>query len=178
MPWPLVDFYTFVKDIRPFGNGSPVSLRYDPNWTSSSYAIATAGDIYAGEWVAWDATNRRVVRFATDGGNGNMIGVSRDSAQGMKKLGNQPALALDRLSVFTSGVHEMLGTSGDTYSHGDAVYMPGTDTQSITKTRPTVSGGGQGVQTGTVWLPDGTQKAGAVRVPVLIDHNTNTTYGS
>ena len=67
-------------------------------------------------------------------------------------------------SVFTSGVHELLGLSGDTYLHGDAVYMNATSTIQITKTQ-----GAGGVQVGAVFLPDGTSRVGQVRVPVLID---------
>jgi hypothetical protein len=153
------DFYTFVKDIRPLGNGSPVAYKYDPTAFSSD----VQGDLAMGEMVAFDATNRRVVRFVRTGGAGNFIGVSRDSAISMKKLGNQAALNLIDMSVFTSGVHLLLGNTGDTYNHGDAVFMNATSTIQITKTA------GGGVQVGAVFLPDGTQRSGQVRVPVLID---------
>lgn len=153
------DFYTFLKDIRPLGNGSPVAYRYD----TAAFVSDAQGDLAMGEFAAYDATNKRVVRFVRNGGAGQFIGVSRDSASAMKKLGNQPALNLIEFSVFSSGVHELLGLTGDTYVHGDAVYMNATSTIQITKTA------GGGVQIGAVFLPDGSQRVGQVRVPVLID---------
>ena len=159
------DFYTFVKDLRPFGNGTPVSY----NYVASAFTGAADGEPVAGELMAYDATNLRIVRFKADGGAGVFAGISRDSAQGVKKLGNQPALTPLEFSVFTSGVHEMGGVSGDVYAHGQAVYMNATSTQNIQKTQGTVSGGGVFSQLGTVFLPDGSTRTGAVRVPILID---------
>jgi hypothetical protein len=153
----LKEYYTFLKDLRPFGNGTPVAYKYDPTAFSGDL------DMASGEFAAFDATNRRVVRYLRNGGAGNFIGISRDSALGMLKLGNQPALALTELSVFTSGVHSLLGKSAETYVHGTAVYMDATNTQAIT----TVAGGG--TQIGAVYLPGGESLSGAVRVPVLID---------
>jgi hypothetical protein len=158
------DFYTFVKDLRPFGHGTPVAYKY----VASAFVSDAQGEIAQGEFCAYDSTNQRVTRFARNGGNGVFIGVSRDSAVSMRKLGNQAALALTELSVFTSGVHEFLGLTGDSYVHGDAVYMEATSTIQITKTA-----GVGGVQIGQVFLPDGTTKTGQVRVPVLIDAYTN-----
>lgn len=153
------DFYTFLKDIRPYGNGSPVAYRYD----SAAFASDAQGGLAMGEMVAYDATNKRVVRWVRNGGAGQFIGIARDSAVQMAKLGNQAALNLIEFSVFTSGVHELLGLTGDTYVHGDAVYMNATSTIQITKTA------GGGTQIGAVYLPDGSSKVGQVRVPVLID---------
>lgn len=153
------DFYTFVKDIRPFGNGSPVAYRYD----AAAFVSDAQGDLAMGEMCAYDATNRRVVRFVRTGGAGSFVGIGRDSAAGMKKLGNQPALNLIEYSVFTSGVHELLGLTGDTYVHGDAVFMNATSTIQVTKTA------GGGTQIGKVFLPDGSTRVGQVRVPVIID---------
>jgi hypothetical protein len=162
------DFYTFVKDLRPFGNGTPVAFKYD----ATAFTGAADGEPVAGEFMAYDATNRRVVRFKADGGAGVFLGISRDSAQGIKRLGNQAALSLTEFSVFTSGVHEMVGVSGDTYVHGNAVYMNATSTQNVQKTQGVVSGGGAFSQIGTVFLPDGSTRVGAVRVPILIDNFT------
>jgi hypothetical protein len=153
------DFYTFVKDLRPFGNGTPVAYKYD----TTAFSSDAQGDLAAGEMIAYDATNRRVVRYVRNGGAGQFAGLGRDSAISIKKLGNQAALNLIEYSVFTSGVHELLGLTGDTYSHGDAVYMNATSTIQITKTQA------GGVQVGAVYLPDGSQRVGQVRVPVLID---------
>jgi hypothetical protein len=153
------DFYTYLKDVRPYGNGSPVAYKYD----TAAFASDAQGDLAMGEMVAYDATNRRVVRFVRNGGAGLFAGIGRDSAISMKKLGNQPALNLIEYSVFTSGVHELLGLTGDTYVHGDAVFMNATSTIQITKTA------GGGTQIGAVFLPDGSNRVGQVRVPVLID---------
>src|SRR5258707_55549 len=128
MPFVPVEFYTFVRDLRPFGNGTPVAYKYDTAWTTGAFVGSGLGDLVYGEFIAYDATNRRVVRYAADGGNGVLAGISRDSALSLKKLGNQSALTASLLefSVFTSGIHEMLGVTGDTYSHGQAVFMSGT----------------------------------------------------
>ncbi len=153
------EFYTFVKDLRPFGNGTPVAYKYD----ASAFASDPQGELASGEFCAYDATNKRVVRFVRNGGAGQFAGVSRDSGVAIHKLGNQAALNLIEFSVFTSGVHELLGLTGDTYAHGDAVYMNATSTIQITKTA------GGGLQIGQVFLPDGSNRVGQVRVPVLID---------
>lgn len=165
----MADFYTFITDInRALSSGSPVSYRYDPTAFTTD-PLGVSGDMEQGEMCAWDVTNQRVLRLQRAGGNGKYIGVSRDSARGMKKLGNQPGLALTELSVFTSGVHALLGTVGQTYTHGNPVYMSGTDTTRVTKTQ-----GSNGIQVGIVENPLFQSYVGAVRVPVLIDAFTIT----
>lgn len=159
MSIPPVGYYTFIKDIRPFGNGS-----------AFSYKTALI-DLVNGEFVAWDNTNKTLVRFVRDASAGPFVGISRDSLVGIQNLGNQPALLSNFqkvFSVFTSGIHSLLGTAAQTYVHATPVYMAGTDSQKIT----TVAGGG--TQIGTVHLPDGSTLTGAVRVPVLIDEYTIT----
>lgn len=165
----MADFYTFIKDInRALSSGSPVSYRYDPTAFTND-PLGVGGDIQQGEMCAWDVTNQRVLRLQRAGGNGKYIGVSRDSAFAIHKLGNQAALSLTELSVFTSGVHALLGSVGETYNHGDAVYMAGTDTTKVTKTQ-----GSNGIQVGIVENPLAETFVGAVRVPVLIDTYTIT----
>jgi hypothetical protein len=156
-------FYTFRQDTRPFGNGSPVAYRY----VKSVFDADALGEIVQGELVAWDSANRRVIRYVRTG-TSKLIGVARDSAAGMKKLGNQPGLDLTELSVWTTGIHELLGTAGETYLHGDSVFMSGTDTTKVTK----VAAGG--VQVGIVQNPQHVTLTGAVRVPILIDNYTET----
>lgn len=156
-------FYTFRQDIQPFGNGSPVAYRY----VKSVFDADALGEIVQGELVAWDSGNRRVIRYVRTG-TSKLIGISRDSAAGLKKLGNQPGLDLTELSVWTSGIHELLGTAGETYLHGDSVFMSGTDTTKVTK----VAAGG--VQVGIVQNPQHVSYVGAVRVPILIDTYTVT----
>lgn len=155
------NFYTFVKDLRPFGNGTPVSYNF----------VALASPLFQGEFVAWDATVGVLVRYLRTGSAGKLVGITRDSQAGLQSLGNQAALAaaINPFSVWTTGVHEMLGTAGETYTHGLAVYMQGTDTTAITSSQAVT-----GVQVGSVHLPDGTIKLGAVRVPILIDNFTET----
>lgn len=151
---------TFVKDLRPFGGGTPVGYTADASLT----------DLAQGEFVAWASVSKTLLRFVRAGEAGKYVGVSRDSQLGVARLGNQAALASATapLSVFTTGVHEILGTAGETYAHSNAVYMSGTNTQKITL----VAGGG--VQVGTVHLPDGSTRVGAVNVPILIDESTIT----
>lgn len=154
------DFYTYRQDIRPRGDGSPVAFK----------PLAALTDLCTGELVGWDADDKALVRFVRDGaGNIKYVGISKDSMASLAKLGNYAQLKLDRVGVFTTGVHEMLGTAAETYVHGTEVYMNGTDTQKIT----TVVGTG-GVKVGRVHLPDGSTKSGAVLVPILIDDYTVT----
>lgn len=154
------DKYTFQKDLRPFGGGTPVAYPLDPAVTG----------LAQGEFVAWASSSKTLLRFVRAGEAGKYVGISRDSQIGVAKLGNQAALqaAITPFSVFTTGVHEVLGTAGETYAHSNAVYMSGTNTQKITL----VAGGG--VQVGTVHLPDGSTRVGAVNVPILIDEYTKT----
>jgi hypothetical protein len=153
----MTDFYTYRSDLRAGGNGSPAGYRYDAT------AFTTTGDIEQGEFTAWDTTNKRIVRFVRDSSAGKFVGISRDSAKGMKRLGNQAALTLTELSVFGSGIHDLVGKSGETYNHGDPVYMDATSTIAITKTAA------GGTQIGTVFNPQNRTITGNVRVPVLID---------
>jgi predicted RecA/RadA family phage recombinase len=159
MAIPPVSFYTFRQDLRPFGQGTPIGYK------------TSLTDLVEGEFVAWDATNKVLVRYVRDGSAGKFAGISKDSVAGIQKLGNQAALQgafQNPCEVFTTGVHELLGAQGQTYKHGDVVYMNGTDTQLIT----TTAGSPAGVAIGTVHLPDGSTKTGSVRVPVLIDEFT------
>lgn len=155
-----MNFYTFVKDLRPFGGGTPVSYNF----------AALTPALEQGEMVAWSVSGQVLVRFVRDGSAGDFVGISRDSQLGLQSLGNQSALlaAIIPFSVFTTGIHELLGTAGETYTHGIAVYMSGTNTTAIS------SSAAGGVQVGTVHMPQGGSLVGAVRVPVLIDEYTKT----
>lgn len=167
MAIPTADFYTFVKDIRQFGGGSPVAYRYDP----AGLAEGAGSPLLQGEMVAWanNTSTPVLVRFTRAGGAGKFVGITRESAKGVQKLGNQSALTPTELSVFTSGVHNLKTLNGDTYNHGDAVYMSSTDTD-----RVTVTAGG-GTQVGKVFLPmdPAVVGDGSKRVPVIIDEYTN-----
>lgn len=155
------DFYTFLQEVNVgIGNGSPVAYRYDIN----AFTTDPLGEPGQGELMAWDATNFRVLRYNRTGANGKLLGVSRDSASGLKRLGNQPGLTLAELSVMTSGAHALLGTVGETYSHNLPVYMNGTNTTQITLTQ-----GSNGVQVGVVYNPKNLSIVGQVRVPIMID---------
>lgn len=161
------NFYTYIKDINrgTGGSGSPVAYRYD----ATAFTTDPLGQPGAGEMVAWDATNQRILRFNRTGANGKYIGVLREPGDGMANLGNQAALTPRELSVMTSGIHALVGTAGETYVHGNPVYMAGTDTTKVTKTQ-----GSNGVQVGIVENPLNQAFVGAVRVPVLIDTFTVT----
>lgn len=167
------DFYTYVKDNRAFGGGSPVAYTAD-----TTLLVENGGTpLYQGELVALKiaGNSATIVRFTRNGSAGDFVGITRDSMQGPAKLGNQAALVQMtslELSVFTTGIHEMLGTVGETYAHGQMVYM-GADTATITN----VQGTG-GVIIGIVWLPENTTKVGAVRVPIQIDNHTLAQSGT
>ena len=151
-----VDKYTYVKDIRARGEGSVVPY---------NIGAGSPTDLAMGEFVEWDGTNRQLLRLAT--WSFKFVGITAFSQLRMASLGNQAALASRNqpFAVWTSGIHKVTGTVGETYSHGDAVYMTAAGgTQAVTK-----SAGTGGVQVGIAWLPDGTQVVGAVDVPILID---------
>ncbi len=161
MSMPPVTRYTYLKDIRPFGQGSPFGYK------------TALTNLVEGEFVAWDNTNKTLVRFVRDGSAGKFVGISKTDLVSIQSLGNQPALVAafqNPFEVFTTGIHTVQGAAGQSYVHGQAVYMNGTDTQAIT----TTSGSPAGVQIGTVHLPDGSTVTGAVNVPVLIDEYTTT----
>lgn len=159
--------YTFRKDVRGDGRGTPIS--YKP--------VTALTDLVSGEFVGWDTDDPGLKRFVRDeAGSERYVGISRDSQAGLAKLGNQPPLAdfvgaSGLVSVFSTGVHLLLGTAAETYVHGTTVYMSGTNTQKITN----VAGGG--VAIGRAFLPDGSSKIGAVEVPVLIDGFTKFSGG-
>lgn len=165
------DFYTYRQDIRPFGGGSVITYTLD----------ATVTTLYQGEMMALKVSGnaRTVVRMVADGSAGDFVGISRDSLTGIQTLGNQTALTAkvySEFSVFTTGVHLMKTTVGETYTHGKAVYM-GADTATVTtvgtSTQPVV---------GMVFLPDNVQNpitgAASQRVPILIDEHTINQVGS
>lgn len=161
MSIPAVSAYTYLKDLRPFGGGTPIGY------------VTTLTNVVAGEFMAWDNTNKTLVRFVRDGSAGPFVGVSKTDLVGIQSLGNQTPLVAafqNPFEVFTTGIHLLQGAAGQTYKHGDVVYMNGTDTQAIT----TTAGSPAGVAIGTVNLPDGSTLTGVVLVPVLIDEYTIT----
>lgn len=161
MSMPPVTRYTFLKDLRPYGQGTPIGY------------LTALTNLVEGEFVAWDNTNKTLVRFVRDGSAGPFVGISKTDLVQIQSLGNQPALVAafqNPFEVFSTGVHTLQGAPGQSYAHAQAVYMRGTDTQAIT----TTSGSPAGVQIGTVHLPDGSTLTGAVNIPVLIDEYTIT----
>ena len=170
------DFYTYQQDVRAAFGGSPVAYVAD-----SSLLVANGGTpLFQGEMVALKVAgnSKTVVRFVRDNSAGNFVGITRDSMQGTAKLGNQPALiqmTTIELSVFTTGVHQLRGTVGETYSHGAPVYM---SSQALQTDSITLTQGTNGAVVGVVWLPDNSTRVGAVRVPVLIDNHTLAQIGT
>lgn len=152
----MAEYSTLLIDVR-HRDGSPVS-----------YKIATTLSVESGQLMAWATGTKDVVKFTAAGAAGKFVGVSRESSALVTTLGSNAVLKLAELSVYTTGIHALLGTAGDTYAHGDSVYM-GADNTKVTKVDP-----GAGIVVGKVWLPDGTTKSGAVRVPVKIDDHTIT----
>jgi hypothetical protein len=172
---PAADFYTFVKDIRQFGGGSPVAYRYDPAAIGTEAGDTTTGELKQGEMVAWahNTSTPSLVRMIRNGGTGNAlkyVGITRESAQGVKRLGNQAALTPTELSVFTTGVHNMKTANGITYNEGDVVFMVDGDTTAVNK-----DASGSAVAVGRVFLPmdPAVVGDGVKRVPVIIDDYTN-----
>lgn len=176
MALPTADFYTFKQDVRAAFGGSPVAYVADP-----SLSVAQGGTpLFQGEMVALRVVgnSRTIVRLVRDGSAGDFVGITRDSQQGTAKLGNQPALLQMtqlELSVFTTGIHELKGTVGETYAHGTPVFMSQLllQTDTITTVASTT-----GLVVGIVWLPDNSTRVGAVRVPILIDNHTLSQSGT
>ncbi len=168
MAIPTADFMTFVKDIRAFGGGSAVAYRYDP----VGLAEGVGSPLLQGELVAWasNSSTPSLVRFTRAGAAGKYVGITRESAKGVQRLGNQAALTPTELSVFTTGVHNMRTANGTTYNEGDVVYMNGTNTDAVDKD---ASGGA--VAVGRVFLPmdPAIVGDGLKRVPIIIDDYTN-----
>lgn len=161
-------YYTFIKDIKkPGGGGSRVSFKPD---------AAALGVLDNGWLVGYDTDTKTAVKYVRDGaGNVKYVGIAADSLVGIRTLGNNPALDPDLVSVFTSGVHAMLGTAAETYAHGDEVYM---DNVGVNAAVITKAAGTGGVKVGSVWLPEGGTLTGAVRVPVLIDNYVDALYAA
>jgi hypothetical protein len=161
-----VGYYTYLFDVKkPGAGGSRMSYKPD---------AASLGVIDNGWIVGWDTDTKTLVKFVRDGaGNVKYVGVAADSLVGIRTLGNNPALDPDMCSVFTSGVHALLGTSAETYVHGTEVYMDNVGTNAE---RITTAVGTGGIKVGSVWLPNGGSLTGAVRVPVLIDNYVDALY--
>lgn len=171
---PSADFNTFVKDTRNFGGGSAVAYRYDP---TAIGAVAGAGDtttteLRQGEFAAWSITSATpsLVRFERAGLAGKYVGITRESAIGVKRLGNQAALTPTELSVYTTGVHNLRTNNGETYNEGDVVFMNSSNSDQVTKVA-----GGSSAPVGRVFLPmdPAVVGDGSKRVPIVIDEYTN-----
>jgi hypothetical protein len=151
------DWPSYVGKVRSNARGTPILMRL---------GTTQAQDIRQGELVRWSASDNGIVRHVRDQ---SVVGLTAESqVSNLWTLGTQPRFTPDPVlvKVFTSGLHELVGTDGETYNHGVEVYM-GSDSQTIT----TVAGVG-GVKVGKVWLPNPAPKVGAVRVPILIDEYT------
>lgn len=160
------DIFTWLGDLRARGDGTPVSFPVDPNVLTDAL-----GPLAQGEFLARRASDGKLVRFVRDGMAGRYVGISAQSLIEVRLYGNQPGLLapfLEAFEVWTTGLHLIAGSIGETYEHGDPVYMAGTNTQAVTK----LAAGG--VVVGTVYLPDGSTQIGTARIPVLIDEATRT----
>lgn len=137
----MADYYTFKKDTY---------------YGYESYACYATSGIAQGDMLQWDSTSRR----ATNGvlGSGSIFLGIAEEANPVASL----KLDIDRIRVKSNGVHDILTTNGETYSHLDPVFQGAAVNQ--------VSLYGATVCIGRVHLPDGTQVTGTGtnRVPVRI----------
>jgi len=169
------DFMTFRQDLRPFGNGTVISYLPD----------TALVDLAEGELVGWNASVPGLQRWLQDGGGTNpqtqvFVGLSRDSQNTIASLGNQPALSnflnvINRVGVWTTGIHLLQTKNGDSYTHGVGVYAFGNYTSgSGSQRQVTVTQPANGILVGAVYLPDGSTVIGdgTKRVAVLIDEFT------
>lgn len=165
------DVDTLFKGTRGRTKGTPVSYRYDPANVIAGITLTPSPDtdIRAGEIVAWSNTTSApcVVRAVRSGFGGKYIGIARDS--GRAKLGIYPT----EIGVYTSGVHMLRTTAGETYVHGQRVFQ-GFNTADGGADRITNTND-PNVTVGLVYLPDGSTVSGDLspRVPIIIDQYTN-----
>jgi len=172
------DFMTYQRDIRAALEGSVVSYLPD----------TALVDLAEGEPVGWNASVPGLQRMQQDGGGSStttqtqvFVGISRDSQNAIASLGNQSALSnflnlINRIGVWTTGIHLLIGKSGDVFSHGLPVYLSGNyvagsgTVRQITVTAPVPNA----QIIASVHLPDGSSITGnaATRIPVLIDFYT------
>ncbi len=154
----LRDWPSYVGEVRSNYRGTAILMALGQSQTP---------DLRQGEMVRWHTPNAGIMRHVRDAPG--FVGLTAESmVANLWTLGNQPRYISDPLviKVFSTGIHELLGVDGDTYPHGQIVYMAGTDTQAIT----TIAGGGLPI--GKVYLLNLAPKSGAVRIPVLIDEYT------
>jgi hypothetical protein len=148
------------------GAGRPSGRAGTPIW----YPLGNqAADLRQGELVRYAAgPPAGVVRMVRDApGFAGLVAESQVST--MWGLGNQPrATPPEQVRVWSTGIHELVAASGETFTHGVLVYMAGLDTQ-----RVTVTAGVGGLPVGRVHLPNQPARvgdtAGTVRVPIMID---------
>jgi hypothetical protein len=126
-------------------------------------------DLRQGELVRWSTADNGIVRHVRD-----QAGIRRrdEGKPGVEPVdAGQPETFRPRSRRRPHLHHrhsELLGTDGETYSHGLEVYM-GSDTQTVT-----VAPGVGGVKVGGVHLPNAPSRVGAVRIPMLIDEYTRS----
>ena len=124
------------------------------------YNYYSSSGIVQGDFMQWDL----VSRVATPGTTASgivFLGVSEDASP-MASLGTaaRPLVAGGKMRIKSQGTFMMKTTSGETYSHLDAIFM-GADTQTVTKVSA-------GRMLGRVHLPDGTQVTGGSTARVTV----------
>lgn len=124
-----------------------------------SYAVASG--VETGSMMQWD-TGARVATPMTTASGAIFLGVSEESNP-LNGLGTTAVPLTGNVSrIKSQGIFNMKTTSGETYSHLDAVFM-GADDQTVTKV-------GSGRMVGRIHLPGGSQVSGSstTKVPVRI----------
>lgn len=141
----MADYYTFKKDTY---------------YGYESYACYSASGIAQGDLMQWDVGCRKAVNNLL-GSGAIFLGIAEEANPVTSLL-----LRIDQIRIKSNGVHDILTTNGETYSHLDPVFQGAAVNQ--------VSLYGQTVIVGRVHLPDGTQVVGTGtnRVPVRIFGST------
>lgn len=135
-------------------------LGVDPQFSGVAvYAISGGSTISTGDMCQWD-TGSRIATSALLASGSIFLGVA-ESASPLAGLGTSSApLTRNLVRIRSAGVHRFKSTTGETYSHMDAVYQ-GADAQTVSKVGATR-------MIGEVWYPDGTQVTGASGTEVNI----------
>jgi hypothetical protein len=126
----LRDWPSYCGEVRSNYRGTPILMRH---------GTTQAQDLRQGEMVRWSASDNGIVRHVRN--QAGFAGLTAESqVSNLWTLGSQPRFVPDPVlvKVFTSGLHELLGTDAETYNHGVEVYM-GADPRPSRRSREPVA---------------------------------------
>jgi hypothetical protein len=106
------------------------------HWRASRIPCNTAEDIYQGDLMCWDVTNKRATRLLAGSSGANFIGMS-DTKNSMETAGSSTFLSAtttNRLNIVQSGLVEVIWGATETLFPFDEVVADTTpDAQTVRK---------------------------------------------